>query len=351
MDAFLQEQFTAGQRILECVPNFSEGCDPKVIEAIASAISSVEGVKVLHVDPGAAANRTVVTFAGEPDAVVEAAFRGVRKAAELIDMRRQKGEHPRIGATDVLPLVPVRGITLDEATGYAVRLAKRIFGELGIPTYLYEAAASRPERRKLEYNRRGEWEGLREKISTEEGRPDFGPTRWTPEAERAGATIVGARDYLIAVNFNLDTVSARIAGEIAGDIRESGRVAGEAGDGKQRLPGSLKGVKAIGWYIAEYGFAQVSVNITDIPSSPLNKVFDEVREKAAGRGVNVTGTEIIGLVPESVLVDAGRYFAAQGGVPGDLSDEELISGAIDAMGLSQIKPFDPREKVIEYLLR
>ena len=339
------------KRILECVPNFSEGRDVKVIESIAGAISSVPEAKILHIDRGRAANRTVITFAGDPDAVVEAAFRAVATAAELMDMRLQKGEHPRIGATDVLPLVPVSGVTIEEAARYATDLARRISGELGIPTYLYEQAAQRHERRPLEYNRRGEWEGLPDKISTEEGRPDFGPDRMTEMTQKAGATIVGARNFLIAVNFNLDTDSVPLAEEIAKDVRQSGRIITDADGNKKRIPGTLKSVKAIGWYIREYGFAQVSMNITDIHSTPLHVAYEEVVRLAALRGTKVTGTEIIGLVPQSVLLDAGRFFYGQEGLDTiNITNELLIDKAITAMNFSEIKPFDPKEKVIEYLL-
>lgn len=340
---------------MECVPNFSEGRDTGIVDAIAAGIGSVEGVRVLDVDRGKAANRTVITFAGDPDSVVEAAFRGVSTAAELIDMRRHTGEHPRIGATDVLPLVPVSGISLEEAARYARRLAQRISDEIGIPTYLYEAAAANPQRRKLEQNRAGEWEGLPAKITTAEGRPDFGPDRMTTVVQRAGATVVGAREFLIAVNFNLDTPSAAMAEEIARDVRESGRLTGGENGEKVRVPGTLRGCKAIGWFIEEYGFAQVSMNITDTSLTPLHIAFEQVKRAAALRGAAVTGTEIIGLVPKAVMVDAGKYFIAAESSQdrcGDtvVSDEAAITKAIRVMNLDQISPFDPRKKIIEYRL-
>lgn len=346
-------------RILECVPNFSEGRDASVIERIAAAIESVTGVRLLNIDPGPSANRTVMTFAGEPEAVAEAAFRAVARAGELIDMRIHRGEHPRIGATDVLPLVPVRGITLAEAAAMARKLAERISGELGIPTYTYEAAAFVPARRDLAHCRHGEYEGLKDKIATAEGRPDFGDACFGDMAARAGATVVGARDFLIAVNFNLNTPSVDIAHDIALDIRERGR-ARRTGDpltgpivrgpdGKpEMIPGRMAGTKAIGWYIEDYGIAQVSMNIVDIDKAPLHLVYEEVGRAAAARGVRVTGTEIIGLVPLKVLTGAGRYFLGQNGSPAP--EQELIAAAVRRIGLGELRPFDPRKRVIEYLL-
>jgi len=329
------------QRIIECVPNFSEGRDRKIIDSIAEAIASA-GPKVLNIDPGEAANRTVITFAGAPEDVCEAAFRGVSRAAELIDMRNHHGTHPRSGATDVLPLVPISGVTLEECAVMARDLAKRIYDELGIACYCYEAAAFRPEFRNLAVCRAGEYEALPEKLADPARRPDFGPSEMTEAVAKSGAVNVGARNYLIAVNFNLDTTSVRLANSIAFDVREKGRM---APDGTTQIPGRLKGCKALGWYIEEYGIAQVSMNITDIEATPLHVAFEEVCRAAEERGVNVTGTEIIGLVPEMVLTEAGKYFLG-----GDADADELISAAIEAMGLSDLRPFDPSKKIIEYLL-
>lgn len=323
------------EQLVECVPNFSEGQDRCKIDAIANAISSAQ-VKILNIDSGYAANRTVITFAGSPEAVCEGAFNGVKKAGEVIDMRVHHGTHPRIGATDVLPIVPISGISLEECAELARNLAKRIFEELGIPCYCYEASAFKPERKRLEVCRAGEYEGLSAKIANPQTRPDFGPDHFTQTAAKSGATVIGARKYLIAVNFNLNTTDKDIAMEIAKDVRQSGRVVNGA-----RLPGSLGGVKAIGWYIEEYGFAQVSMNITDIDQTPLYKAFDTVCEAAKARGVKVTGTEIIGLVPKKVLLDTGKYFDP---------NSEPIQTAITALNLNQIRPFIPEEKIIECLL-
>ncbi len=328
------------ERIIECVPNFSEGRDKKKIDSIAGAIASA-GPKVLNIDPGEAANRTVITFAGTPEDVCEGAFRGVMKAAELIDMRKHHGTHPRSGATDVLPLVPVSGVTLEECAEMARTLAKRIYDELGIACYCYEAAAFRPEFRNLAVCRAGEYESLTEKLADPQRRPDFGPETMTPAIEKSGAINVGARNYLIAVNFNLDTESTKLANAIAFDVREEGRIAPDG----TRVPGTLKGCKALGWFIEEYGIAQVSMNITDIDATPLHRAFEEVSRAAEARGAHVTGTEIIGLVPERVLLEAGRYFLG-----GDASDEDLIDAAVEAMGLSDLRPFEPSKKIIEYLL-
>ena len=322
------------------MPNFSEGRDKKIIDSIAEAIASA-GPKVLNIDPGEAANRTVITFAGTPEDVCEGAFRGVMKAAELIDMRKHHGTHPRSGATDVLPLVPVSGVTLEECAEMARTLAKRIYDELGIACYCYEAAAFRPEFRNLAVCRAGEYEALPEKLADPQRRPDFGPETMTPAIEKSGAINVGARNYLIAVNFNLDTESTKLANAIAFDVREKGRIAPDG----TRVPGTLKGCKALGWFIEEYGIAQVSMNITDIDATPLHRAFEEVSRAAEARGAHVTGTEIIGLVPERVLLEAGRYFLG-----GDASDEDLLDAAIEAMGLSDLRPFEPSKKIIEYLL-
>jgi glutamate formiminotransferase/formiminotetrahydrofolate cyclodeaminase len=334
------------ERIIECVPNFSEGRNPEVIDAIVAAIEKggreevcgKPGVIVLNVDPGYGTNRTVVTFVGSPEAVVEAAFEGVRTAGELIDMRKHEGTHPRSGATDVLPLIPISGISLEECAELARRLAEKIYDELGIPCYCYEAAAYKPMRKNLAVCRAGEYEALAEKIADPDRRPDFGPEEYTETAARCGAINVGARNFLIAVNFNLDTRSAELAHEIACDVREKGR---------PDQPGTLKGCKAIGWYIEEYGIAQVSMNITDIDTTPLHTAFEEVCRAAQARGLRVTGTEIIGLVPKRALIEAGLHF--MGNTEG-VSEEDLVKTAIDAMGLDDLKSFEARAKVIEYVI-
>lgn len=329
-----------------------------VIDAIVAAISSVEGVKVLDVDPGAATNRTVVTFVGAPEDVVEAAFRGARCAGELIDMRHHHGAHPRSGATDVLPLVPVAGVTLEECAALARSLAERLFTELGIPCYCYESAALRPERRNLAVCRAGEYEALPEKMADPERRPDFGGV-YDDTAARCGATNVGARNFLVAVNFNLNTTSVRRAMAVAFDVREKGRKAREGGSLTGRLlkdaageqiwiPGTLKGCKAIGWYIDEYGIAQVSMNITDISATPLHAAFEEVSRAAAARGLRVTGAEIVGLVPKSVLLDAGRFYLEKQRRSFGISGDEIMKIAVKSMSLDDLAPFNVREKVIEY---
>ena len=345
------------RRIMECVPNFSEGRRPEVIEAIASAIDSVDGARVLHVDPGFDANRTVITFASDPDAVVEAAFRAVKCASQLIDMRQHTGRHPRIGATDVLPLVPVSGITLEECAEYARRLSQRIYEELGVPVYCYEAAAYKEKWRNLAVCRAGEYEALAARIVQPEEMPDYGGGEYTLQAACSGASVVGARKFLIAVNFNLNKeADVQCAKEIALDVHEKGRIVKRDGvpvldenGNVVRRPGTLKACKAIGWYIEEYGRAQVSMNVTDIDVAPLHKVFEEVSRVALLRGARVTGTEIIGLVPERVLVEAGRYFASQRGCT-CVDDDEAVSIAVETMGLSEIAPFIPDERIIEKLL-
>ncbi len=349
------------KRIIECVPNFSEGRDKEIIKSITDTIESVEGIKLLDVDPGEATNRTVVTFAGEPEAVVEAAFLAVKRAAELIDMRQHHGAHPRMGATDVLPLIPVAGVTLEECAEMARRLAERITDELGVPIYCYEAAASTPERKNLAVVRKGEYEGLAQRLDDPVEGPDFGRGPMTEHTARTGATAVGARDFLIAVNFNLNTTSTRRANAIAFDVREKGRPAREGGvlTGKPlkdesgnpvMIPGTLKGTKAIGWYIDEYGIAQVSMNITDINTTPLHVAFDEVTRAAAARGIRVTGAEIVGLIPRRTLLEAGRYYLHKQQRSTGIPDDEIITMAIRSMGLDQLKPFDPAEKVIEDML-
>lgn len=347
--------------IIECVPNFSEGRDKTKIKEITDAIEAVEGISLLDVDPGEATNRTVVTFVGSPEAVTEAAFQGIRKAAEVIDMRNHHGAHPRMGATDVCPLIPVSGITLEECAALARKLAERVSKELNIPTYCYEAAAFRKERKNLAVCREGEYEALAVKMGSEEKGPDFGNRPYDEEAARTGATTIGARDFLIAVNFNLNTTSTRRANAIAFDVREKGRPMREGGkvtgkpmkDGNGNpimIPGTLKGTKAIGWYIDEYGIAQVSMNITDISQVPLHVAFDEVCRKADARGVRVTGTEIVGLVPKRTLIDAGKYFLKKQRRSAGIPESEIIRTAIISMGLDQLSEFDPAQKVIEYMI-
>lgn len=349
------------KRIVECVPNFSEGRDKHVIAQITEAIEAAGGVKLLDVDPGEATNRTVVTFVGSPEAVVEAAFQGVKRAAELIDMRKHKGAHPRMGATDVLPLIPIAGITLEECAALSRKLAERIADELLIPTYCYEAAAFTPERRNLAVCRAGEYEALPEKLAHKESAPDFGARPYDEGVARTGATTVGARDFLIAVNFNLNTTSTRRANAIAFDVREKGRpvregnpitgkIVKDAEGNPVMQPGTLKATKAIGWFIEEYGIAQVSMNITNISTTPLHVAFDEVCRKADARGVRVTGTEIVGLVPKRALVEAGKYFLRKQHRSVGISEQEIVRIAIKSMGLDDLKPFHPEEKVIEYLL-
>ena len=356
-------------RIIECVPNYSEGRNKEIIDQIVAAVADTkvvtergeESVKVLDVDPGEATNRTVVTFVGSPEAVLEAAFQGEKKAAELIDMRHHHGAHPRSGATDVLPLVPVAGISLEECGELARGLAKRIYNELGIPCYCYEAAAYKPERKNLAVCRAGEYEALPEKVIDPERKPDFGPEAYTETVAKAGASNVGARDFLIAVNFNLNTTSTRRAMAVAFDVREKGRPAREGGSltgkiikdeaGKTVwIPGPLKGCKAIGWFIEEYGIAQVSMNITDMNVTPLHVAFEEVGRAAAARGLRVTGTEIVGLVPKRVLVDAGKFYLEKQQRSLGVPEEELIKIAVKSLGLNDLKPFNPKEKVIEYLM-
>ena len=348
------------KRIIECVPNFSEGRNRQVIDRIVAAIAQVQGVKVLDVDPGEATNRTVVTFVGEPEPVMEAAFRGAAMAKELIDMRSHHGAHPRSGATDVLPLIPVQGITLEECAALARTLAKRLYKELGIPCYCYEAAAFTPERRNLAVCRAGEYEALPEKMADPARKPDFGGG-WNDTVAGTGATNVGARNFLIAVNFNLNTTSTRRAMAVAFDVREKGRKAREGGsltgkllkdeEGRQIwIPGTLKGCKAIGWYIDEYGIAQVSMNITDIEATPLHIAYEEVSRAAAARGLRVTGAEIVGLVPRKVLLDAGKFYLEKQQRSLGISEEEIIKIAVKSMSLDDLGPFNPREKVIEYLM-
>ena len=335
------------KQIIECVPNFSEGRDMGIIKQITDSIESVDGVKLLDVDPGRDTNRTVVTFVGEPEKVAEAAFRAVRKASELIDMSKHHGEHPRMGATDVCPFVPISGITMEETAEYARRLAKRIGDELGIPVYCYENAAFEEKRRNLANCRAGEYEGLRKKLADPEWKPDFGPAVFN---EKSGATAVGARDFLVAFNVNLNTTSTRRANSIAFDVREKGRnIKNENGE-IINVPGTLKSVKAIGWYIEEYGIAQISMNLTNISITPVHIAFDEVCRKADARGIRVTGSELVGLIPLKSILEAGRYFLARQQRSSGVSDEELIKIAVKSMGLSDIHKFNPEEKIIEYIM-
>lgn len=347
-----------GKKIIECVPNFSEGRDMNIINQITAEITNTDGVKLLDVDPGATTNRTVVTFAGEPDAVIEAAFKAVKKATELIDMSKHKGAHPRFGATDVCPLVPVANITMQEVIEYANKLGKRIGEELGIPVYLYEFAAKSEDRRNLAIVRAGEYEGLEKKLKDPLWHPDFGPAKFL---SKTGAIAVGARNFLVAINYNLNTTSVRRANAIAFDVREKGRpmrkgnpITGEIVKDENGntiyIPGTLKATKAIGWFIEEYGIAQVSMNITDISVTPVHIAFDEVSEKARLRGIRVTGAEIVGLIPKSVLIDAGKYFLKKQQRSTGVSEDELIKIAIKSMGLDDLKPFDAQNKVIEFLL-
>ena len=349
------------KQIVECVPNISEGRNKEVIKQVTDEIERVKGVKLLDVDPGEATNRTVITFVGTPDVVMEAAFRCVQKAAQLIDMRQHHGAHPRMGATDVCPLIPVSGITLEECAELARKLAERIGTELKVPCYCYEAAARTPERKNLAICRKGEYEGLQERMTIEKEAPDFGARPWDEGVARSGCTAVGARDFLIATNFNLNTTSTRRANAIAFDVREKGRPQREGGspvgkpmkdaNGKTiMIPGTLKGTKAIGWYIDEYEIAQVSMNITDINVTPLHVAFDEVSRCAQNRGVRVTGTEIVGLIPKRTLIDAGKYFLKKQQRSTGIPENDIIKIAIKSMGLDDLKEFNPREKVIEFLL-
>lgn len=349
------------KQLIECVPNFSEGRNLEVIKQITNEIETVEGIKLLDVDPGASTNRTVVTFVGEPADVLEAAFRGIRKAQELIDMRNHHGDHPRFGATDVCPLVPVAGITMEETAEYARKLAERVGKELSIPVFCYENSAFKPERRNLANCRQGEYEALKERIVTKEWKPDFGPNKFTESVAKSGASAIGARDFLIAVNYNLNTTSTRRANAIAFDVREKGRpkregnpitgkIVKDADGNPVMIPGTLKGTKAIGWFIKEYGIAQVSMNITSIRETPLHVAFEEVCKKAAARGIRVTGTEIVGLVPKSVLIDAADYYLAKQQRSLGIDEAEKMKIAIKSMGLDDLKPFNPEEKVIEYMI-
>ena len=346
-------------QLIECVPNFSEGRDLNIIKQIADAVEAVEGVRLLNVDPGKATNRTVVTFVGEPEQVIEAAYQAIKKAGEVVDMSKHTGEHPRMGATDVCPLIPISNISMEETAEYAKRLAERVGNELSIPAYLYEYAQPDKKRSNLSVIRAGEYEGFFKKIKQPEWKPDFGPAEFDA---RRGGTVIGARDFLIAYNVNLNTTSVRRANSIAFDVREAGRVMREGDpingkiindeNGKPRtIPGSLKSVKAIGWYIEEYGIAQISMNLTNIDETPVHKAFDEVCIKAAERGIRVTGSELVGLIPLKSMLDAGKYFLAKQQRSTGVSEKELVRIAIKSMGLDELSPFNPEERIIEYLLK
>lgn len=346
------------KQLIECVPNFSEGRDEKIIKLITDAIQSVDGIKLLNVDPGKDTNRTVVTFVGEPEQVIEAAFLGAKMAAQLIDMSKHKGEHPRFGAMDVCPLVPIANITMDETVVYSRRLAKRVGEELGISVYCYEFAAFSNDRQSLANCRAGEYEGLKEKLQKPEWKPDFGPVVLN---DRSGAMAIGARNFLIAYNVNLNTTSVRRANSIAFDVREAGRVVreGDQVTGKivndengepLRIPGTLKKVRAIGWFIKEYGVAQISMNLTDITVTSMHQAFDEVVERARERGIRVTGSELIGVIPLHAMLDAGKYFLRKQQRSVGIPDEEIIKIAVKSLGLDELSPFDPKKRIIEYLI-
>jgi len=347
------------QQLIECVPNFSEGLDLSIIKQITDEVESIDGVRLLNVDPGKATNRTVVTFVGNPQAVIDAAFLAIKKAGELIDMSKHKGEHPRMGATDVCPLIPIANISMEETAKWAHKLGERVGKELQIPIYLYEAAQPNKERSNLSVIRAGEYEGFFKKIKLPEWKPDFGPTEF--DAKR-GATVIGARDFLVAYNVNLNTTSTRRANSIAFDVREAGRVKREgdpingkvvtdANGNPVSIPGTLKSVKAIGWFIEEYGVAQISMNLTNINITPLHIAFDEVCKKATERGIRVTGSELVGLVPLKSMLDAGKYFLQKQQRSTGVSEKELIKIAIKTMGLDELGPFKPEERIIEYLLK
>lgn len=347
------------KQLIECVPNFSEGNDLQIIKQITDSMEAVEGVKLLDVDPGKATNRTVVTIVGTPEAVIEAAFNGIQKASELIDMSKHTGEHPRMGATDVCPLIPISGITMEETAEWSRKLAKRVGEELKIPVYLYEYAQPDASRNNLSVIRAGEYEGFFDKIKLPEWKPDFGPDSFP---SKSGATVIGARDFLIAYNVNLNTKSVRLANSVAFDVREAGRVKREGNaitgkvvkdaDGNDvRIPGTCKAVKAIGWYIEEYGIAQISMNLTNYHITPLHIAFDEVCKSASNRGLRVTGSELVGLVPLKSMLDAGKYFLNKQGRSVGVSEQELIHIAVKSLGLDELSDFDPQKKIIEYQLK
>lgn len=334
-------------KIIECVPNFSEGCDMNIIKQITDAIESTEGVKLLNVDPGKATNRTVVTFVGDEHNVVEAAFKAIAKAAELIDMRKHKGEHPRFGATDVCPFIPIANASMDDCIACAKKLGERVGKELKIPVYLYEYAASTPHRKNLASVRAGEYEGIAQKIKTKDWKPDYGEAKWN---EKSGNIAIGARDFLVAYNVNLNTTSVRRANSVAFDVREQGRKVKDETGVEITQPGACKSVKGIGWYIAEYGVAQVSMNLTNINITPVHKAFDECVKSAYNRGMRVTGSELIGLMPLKAMLDAGKYFLLKQNRSTGVSEDELIKIAVKSMGLDELGPFDPQKRIIEYML-
>ncbi|MDR2084129.1 MAG: glutamate formimidoyltransferase [Bacteroidales bacterium] len=349
------------KQLIECVPNFSEGNDMTIIAKITDVIKAVDGVKLLDVDPGKATNRTVVTFVGEPEAVCDAAFKAIKLAGELIDMSKHHGEHPRFGATDVCPLVPISNITMEETVNYARKLAKRVGEELEIPVYCYEFAAQEEKRRNLANCRAGEYEGLKEKLSNPAWKPDFGQNSFTDKVAKTGATAIGARNFLVAYNINLNTTSVRRANAIAFDVREKGRekregdsltgkIVKDENGNKVYIPGTLKSVKAIGWYIEEYGIAQISMNLTDITITSVHEAFEEVSKKADIRGIRVTGSELVGLIPLQAMLDAGKYFLKKQQRSIGISDDEIIKIAIKSLGLDELYKFDPKKKIIEYLL-
>lgn len=348
-------------KILECVPNFSEGQDMNIIRSIISAMIDAGNIKVLDVSSGKAANRTVVTFTGQPEDVLQSAFRGIEKAAELIDMKKHQGQHPRFGTTDVCPLIPLAGMEIEEVAELARKLAARVGDELGIPVYCYEYAAFVDERRNLADCRSGGYERLKEKIAHKKWRPDFGPSKWTERISKSGAVAIGARNILVAYNVNLDTTSAIVAGAIAGEVRESGRVIREGDEiagriitnenrDPIRIPGTLQKVRAIGWYLEDYDIAQVSMNLTDIDITGVYNAFEEVSRKASDRGIKVTGSELIGLIPLKLMLDAGRYYLRRQRRPVNISDEEIINVAVESLGLNDLYPFDPKKKIIEYVI-
>jgi glutamate formiminotransferase/formiminotetrahydrofolate cyclodeaminase len=349
------------RKLIECVPNFSEGVDEQIIKQITDQVETVNGVRLIDVDPGQATNRTVVTFVGEPEPVIEAAFRVIKKAQELIDMRNHKGAHPRFGATDVCPLVPVANITMEETVEYAHKLGKRVGDELGIPVFAYEFAAREEKRRSLANCRKGEYEALKERITSDEWKPDFGPAEWNESIAKSGVTAVGARNFLVAYNVNLNTTSVRRANAIAFDVREAGRVKreGDPVTGKKvkdengndvRIPGKLKKVRGIGWFIEEYGIAQISMNLTDISVTSIHEAFDAVDESAISRGIRVTGSELVGVVPLKAMLDAGKHYLRKQNRSTGIPDSEIIKIAVKSLGLDELYPFEPKKKIIEYIL-
>ncbi len=345
------------KQLIECVPNFSEGRDMNKIKEITDVIEAVEGVKLLDVDPGKATNRTVVTFVGSPDVVIEAAFKAIKKATEVIDMSKHSGEHPRFGATDVCPLVPISGITMEETVKYAHKLAEKVGNEIGVPVYCYEFAAKEEKRRNLAYCRAGEYEGLKNKFSNHEMKPDFGPAEFNSFVEKSGATAISARNFLVAYNVNLNTTSTRRANAIAFDVRENGRAKKENGKLVKdkngvtlRIPGTLKKVKAIGWFIEEYGVAQISMNLTDITVTSVHKAFEEVKRNSENRGVRVSGSELVGLIPLQAMLDAGKFYLKMQERSIGISDSEIIKIAVKSLGLDELKPFIPEERIIEYVM-